>query len=87
MKRIPGFSDYSITKGSRIWSKKRTATKGGWCKPRPHPKGYLCVTLCREGKTFEFLIHRLVLETFIGPCPEGMECRHLDGDQTTMAVR
>lgn len=25
-------------------------------------------------------IHRLVLETFIGPCPEGMECRHLDGN-------
>jgi hypothetical protein len=23
-------------------------------------------------------IHRLVLETFVGPCPEGMESRHLD---------
>ena len=25
-------------------------------------------------------VHRLVLETFVGPCPEGMESRHLDGD-------
>lgn len=28
------------------------------------------------------LVHRLVLETFIGPCPDGMECRHLNGDPT-----
>lgn len=28
------------------------------------------------------LVHRLVLETFVGPCPEGMECRHLDGTRT-----
>jgi hypothetical protein len=27
-----------------------------------------------------FLVHRLVLEAFVGPCPEGMECRHLNGD-------
>lgn len=26
------------------------------------------------------LVHRLVLEAFVGPCPPGMECRHLDGD-------
>lgn len=25
-------------------------------------------------------VHRLVLEVFVGPCPEGMETRHLDGD-------
>ena len=25
-------------------------------------------------------VHRLILETFIGPCPSGMEGRHWDGD-------
>lgn len=26
-----------------------------------------------------FLVNRLILEAFVGPCPDGMECRHLDG--------
>jgi hypothetical protein len=26
------------------------------------------------------LVHRLVLEAFVGPCPPGLECRHLNGD-------
>lgn len=26
-------------------------------------------------------VHTLVLEAFTGPCPEDMECRHLDGDR------
>lgn len=26
------------------------------------------------------LIHRLVLAAFVGPCPAGYQCRHLDGD-------
>jgi hypothetical protein len=25
-------------------------------------------------------VHRLVLEAFVGPCPEGLETRHLDGN-------
>lgn len=24
-------------------------------------------------------VHRLILETFVGPCPTGLECRHLNG--------
>lgn len=31
-------------------------------------------------------VHRLVLETFVGPCPFGMECRHLDGNQKNNRV-
>lgn len=25
-------------------------------------------------------MHILVLTTFVGPCPSGMECRHIDGN-------
>ncbi len=36
--------------------------------------------LYEDGKQKRLSIHRLILETFIGPCPLGMECRHLDGN-------
>jgi hypothetical protein len=31
-------------------------------------------------------VHRLVLEAFVGPCPDGMECCHEDGDSTNNRV-
>ncbi len=31
-------------------------------------------------KDLKISVHTLVLETFVGSCPEGMECRHLDGN-------
>jgi len=40
--------------------------------------GHLVVHFCPTSKTH--YVHRLVLEAFVGPCPPGMECRHLDGD-------
>lgn len=42
--------------------------------------GYLRIILCKKSKIKQYYIHRLVLETFVGPCPPRMECRHLDGD-------
>jgi hypothetical protein len=37
---------------------------------------YPLVGLWKENKCKWYYIHRLVLETFVEPCPEGMECRH-----------
>jgi hypothetical protein len=42
---------------------------------------YLGISLCRDGVKSRFLIHRLVLETFVGPCPLGMECCHFNDDK------
>lgn len=80
MKQIPDFPNYSITKDGRVWSKKRHNTKGGQLKPGIDKHGYSRVVLCNNGKTATKKVHRLVLETFVGPCPKGMECRHLDGN-------
>ena len=41
-------------------------------------KGYYQVTLCKSGNHYFKYVHRLILETFVGPCPEDMECLHLD---------
>ena len=38
--------------------------------------GYAYVRLSRNGTSTPRTVHSLVLEAFVGPCPEGMECRH-----------
>jgi hypothetical protein len=74
---------YRVGDEGSVWS----AVVGG-CKPRvgdtwhqlkpyPTPKGYMYVTIGLNNRRY---VHRLVLEAFVGPCPEGMECRHKDGD-------
>lgn len=77
-KWIPGFEGrYMASTDGRIF---RT-TKTGLAPliPRRLRSGYLRVTLCAEGDTVDKLVHRLILETFDGPCPPGMETRHLNG--------
>lgn len=45
--------------------------------PTAHYKnGYLSVGLKANGVSKRKLVHRLVLEAFVGPCPEGMEACH-----------
>ncbi len=74
---VSGFPDYSITKNGRIWSKHG---KGRWIKPTKYKGGYCGVSLQREKKDYFRRVHRLILETYVGLCPKGMETRHLDGN-------
>jgi HNH endonuclease/NUMOD4 motif len=46
--------------------------------PRPTPTGYLRIQVFKKDQ----YIHRLVLEEFVGPCPDGMEACHNDGDRS-----
>lgn len=43
-------------------------------------KGYIRYQLYKNGKTINIMAHRAVLLAFIGPCPPGMQCGHLDGN-------
>lgn len=74
LKTIPGFSAYCATKDGKIWSRK---TKR-FLRPSLSV-GYSCVNLYKNSKAHRRQIHRLVLETFVGPCPKGMECCHKNG--------
>jgi hypothetical protein len=40
------------------------------------------VILTRDGIKHHAKVHRLVLEAFVGPCPEGKECAHDNGVRT-----
>lgn len=51
--------------------------KGRILKQWNHKFGYKTVTLSNSGTTTSYyLVHKLVLEAFVGPCPPGMVCRH-----------
>lgn len=43
--------------------------------------GHLQARLSQRGGAVRYAyVHRLVLESFVGPCPDGMQCRHLNGN-------
>lgn len=78
MKKIPGYNGYHITKTGEVWSTKyNKLTKRS---PRLTKGGYSQLILFKFGKLKNEIISRLVLLTFVGPCPKGMECCHNDGN-------
>jgi hypothetical protein len=45
-------------------------------RPCPGSHGYLMVYLCKCGRKKGVLLHRIVLEAFVGPCPDGCQAGH-----------
>lgn len=54
--------------------------KGRLLHPSATPLGYLSASGWEHGEPFRLRVHVCVLEAFVGPCPEGMETRHLNGN-------
>lgn len=91
-KDIPGFPGYRAGDDGTIWSCWRNCRWGsffsdkwhvikpGVQKKRSFGRRYRYVNLHDENGTIACRVHRLILLTFVGPCPEGMQCRHLDGN-------
>ncbi len=79
---VPSYEGlYKVSSHGRVWSAPRATTPGGILKPQKVNKsGHLDVSLCANGVVERHLVHRLVMEAFVGPCPEGQEVRHLDGN-------
>jgi len=85
LRTIPGFPDYAITRDGRVFSKPRRDTLGRktgdrWLKIMVDKHGYLKVNLYRNRKMKRKRIHQLVLETWIGPRPDGKVACHRDGN-------
>lgn len=74
-KPIVGYEgSYEISNQGRIVSLRKS---GRHIKKLPVGKnGYVTTVLYKSGKPYYYLVHTLVLTTFIGPRPIGMECRH-----------
>jgi len=75
LKRYKDYN-YFITKSGLVWS----GFTNKWLSPFSNRDGYAEISLSKEGKQQTRLVHRLVLEAFVGPCPNGKVCRHLDGN-------
>jgi hypothetical protein len=78
---IEEFPGYWVFEDGSVWSDpKGINTSGRFLRPSIDRDGYHQYRMVRGGKQYCRKAHRLVLEAFVGPCPEGMECRHLDGN-------
>ena len=88
-KYIPEYPGYRVGDDGSVWSLwvgsgggTRLGTYWRQLKTPPNEKGYQRVNLIRDGKPRSFRVHRLVLLAFVGPCPKGMQARHLNGNSS-----
>lgn len=80
-KPVPGYEEwYKVSNHGRVMSFKRWPD-GRLKKPSQIRSGYFTVGFTRRGITKTVYVHQVVAEAFIGPCPEGMQINHIDGDK------
>ena len=83
-KLAPGYEGYMVSDLGRVKSLNYLRTgKEQILRPRKTRKGgYLQVVLCKDGKSKNYYVHRLVWIVFNGPIPEGYDCNHINEDKT-----
>jgi hypothetical protein len=85
---IPDFPDYYAGCDGSIWSAKNGHERHLWRRMRDRlSSGHRVVNLCRAGCKYTFFVHRLVMWAFHGPCPDGMEVAHGNGNPTVIELR
>ena len=78
----PGWEDrYQVSDLGRVAN-----LDGHVLRVAPQHSGHLRVALWRNNRAHLAQVHRLVLLAFVGPCPEGMETCHGNGDPTDNRV-
>lgn len=80
IKDIPGFPGYRAADDGSVFSNRNHGGKA-WCKlsGKTDRQGYIVLLFSVAGKKIHRSAHRIILETFVGPCPEGMEGCHTNG--------
>lgn len=95
-KDIPGYeglyeiSDEGVVRSKVRWindGRRKYLKKEKIIKPDKHIfNGRLRVMLYKNGVRRKHSVHRLVLETYIGPCPDGKICCHKDDNYLNNTV-
>lgn len=94
---VVGWPEYEISDLGRVRSVERVVMRRNGVPQTvrskvlstpPASHGYRNVGLHRPGQRPRVeLVHRLVLEAFVGPCPPGLECRHRNSDHHDNRLR
>lgn len=75
---------YEVSSDGRVRSiPRRGKTRGKLLRPQVRKQraaGHLLLKLRRDGVQKTKTVHQIVAEAFLGPCPDGMQIRHLDGN-------
>lgn len=91
---VPGYEGlYEVSDQGRVRSLDRHVpnnfrlsgfmfVRGKMMVPVDDGKGYLRAGLTRRNRKAHHRIHQIVLMAFVGPCPDGLEVRHLNGIKT-----
>lgn len=84
---IPSLVDYQASNLGRIRStlnKRFKPAKPGHTilKSQRERDGRYRVSIRIKGVCKRHLVHKLVMEAFVGPCPNGHQVNHIDGDHT-----
>ncbi|MEU8829426.1 NUMOD4 motif-containing HNH endonuclease [Streptomyces sp900116325] len=84
---IAGYgANYEVNDLGQVRSRPRRRTKGGILRLKIAKVGYPMVSLCANGKQESRFVHHLVAEAFLGPRPEGLQVRHLDGNPLNCTI-
>lgn len=80
MKDIPGYENlYAITEDGQVWGYKRKK----FLTPFMNKFGYMRVNLSKGGQLRQYMLHRLVLETYKPIENKGeMDANHINQDKT-----
>lgn len=76
-----GYPTYRVGTDGSVWSWRRVTQTWKRLVPsynRGYPQHILCGKIVKRKS---WLVHRLVLEAFVGPKPRNRVCRHLDGNR------
>src|SRR6516164_10962662 len=80
-RQVPSWPNYEVNQVGVV----RTIKTGHIKRQKLH-HGYWHISAQRRGsrtrQTILVPVHRLVLEAWVGPCPSGLECRHLNDVKT-----